>query len=213
MLGPSSSPTRMMEVLHWVWKMSVIFQGHCRITDILNCLEPGILRANMNIKTFFLNIGIHIKKTRWSYIGVSRYWNSHYKEKASSNSLYFLLWKFLCMKTQSLYWNWPLQVELHQIHKMESFWLKDLSIVVQNQKFPGKKDINETSETLLFVSPSVKASLQRKLRWLQSWKFWQYRKTSSIIRTKSQNLNVSYLVLQLSLPNPLKPGVQLRMKM
>ena len=40
-----------------------------------------------------------------------------------------------------------------------------------------------------------------------------YRKTSSISRTKSQNLNVCHLVLQLSLPNPLKPNVKLRMKM
>ena len=39
------------------------------------------------------------------------------------------------------------------------------------------------------------------------------RKTSSISRTKYQNLNVSHIVLQLSLPNPLKPNVQLRMKM
>ena len=35
-----------------------------------------------------------------------------------------------------------------------------------------------------------------------------YRKTSSISRTKSQNLNVSNLVLQLSLLNPLKPGAR-----
>ena len=40
-----------------------------------------------------------------------------------------------------------------------------------------------------------------------------YRKTPSISHTKAQNLNVSHLVLQLSLPNPLKPGVKLRMKM
>ena len=40
-----------------------------------------------------------------------------------------------------------------------------------------------------------------------------YRKTSSISRTKSQNLNVSCLLLQWSLPNSLKPGVKLRMKM
>ena len=31
--------------------------------------------------------------------------------------------------------------------------------------------------------------------------------------TKSQNLNVSHLILQLSLPNPLRPGVKSRMKM
>ena len=39
-----------------------------------------------------------------------------------------------------------------------------------------------------------------------------YRKVSNIRRTKSQNLNASRLILQLSLPNPLKPGVKLRMK-
>ena len=40
-----------------------------------------------------------------------------------------------------------------------------------------------------------------------------YRKTSSISRTKSQNFNASRLVLQLSLPNPLKPNVKSSMKM
>ena len=34
-----------------------------------------------------------------------------------------------------------------------------------------------------------------------------------IIRTKSHNLNASRLVLQLPLPNPLKPCVESRMKM
>ena len=40
-----------------------------------------------------------------------------------------------------------------------------------------------------------------------------YRKISNIRRTKWPNLNVSCLVLQLSLPNPMKPGVKSRMKM
>ena len=40
-----------------------------------------------------------------------------------------------------------------------------------------------------------------------------YRKTSSISCTKSQSLNVSCILLQLPSLNPLKPGVQLRMKM
>ena len=35
-----------------------------------------------------------------------------------------------------------------------------------------------------------------------------YRQISNIRRTKSQTLNVSQLVLQLSLPNPLKSGYQ-----
>ena len=40
-----------------------------------------------------------------------------------------------------------------------------------------------------------------------------YRQTSNISRTKCPNLDVSCLPLLLSLPNPLKPGVQSRMKM
>ena len=40
-----------------------------------------------------------------------------------------------------------------------------------------------------------------------------YRKISNIRRTKSPNLNVSSLVLQLSLHNPMQPGVKSRMKM
>ena len=63
---------------------------------------------------------------------------------------------------------------------------------------------------------------------LHCWKTWHYthvissrsvikhkncRKISNIRRTKSPNLNVSRLVLQLSLPNPMKPDVRSRMKM
>ena len=40
-----------------------------------------------------------------------------------------------------------------------------------------------------------------------------YRQFSNIRRTQSQNITVSRLVLQLSLPNPMKSGVKLRMKM
>ena len=43
--------------------------------------------------------------------------------------------------------------------------------------------------------------------------FVMYRKTSSISRTKFQNLNVSCILLQLSSRHPLKPGVKSRMKM
>ena len=42
---------------------------------------------------------------------------------------------------------------------------------------------------------------------------WNYRKVSNIRRTKYQNLNDSRLVLQLSVPNPLKPSVKSIMKM
>ena len=41
----------------------------------------------------------------------------------------------------------------------------------------------------------------------------EYRKLFDIRRSKSQNLHESRLVLQLSLPNPLKPGAKSRLKM
>ena len=41
----------------------------------------------------------------------------------------------------------------------------------------------------------------------------KYRQTSGIDRTKSKNLNVSHLVFQLPLSNPLNPGVKSRIKM
>ena len=41
---------------------------------------------------------------------------------------------------------------------------------------------------------------------------WIYRKISNIRRNKSQNLKDPRLVLQLSFPNSLKPGVKSRMK-
>ena len=40
-----------------------------------------------------------------------------------------------------------------------------------------------------------------------------HRKISNIRHNKFQNLNDYRLVLQLSLPNPLEPGVESRMKM
>ena len=57
--------------------------------------------------------------------------------------------------------------------------------------------------------------------WYTQWLFhsWNeygwiyYRKISNIRCTKFPNFNVSCLVLQLSLPNPMKPGVKSRMKM
>ena len=45
------------------------------------------------------------------------------------------------------------------------------------------------------------------------WFTFQYSQTSNTRCIKSQNSNVSRIVLQLSLPNPLKPGVKSWMKM
>ena len=42
---------------------------------------------------------------------------------------------------------------------------------------------------------------------------YAYRQISNVRRTNFQNLNVSRLVLNFSLPNPLEPGVKSKMKM
>ena len=55
--------------------------------------------------------------------------------------------------------------------------------------------------------------LERDLEHVITSSIPDYRKIASIIRSESQNLNVSCLVFQLALPNPLKPGVESRMKM
>ena len=67
--------------------------------------------------------------------------------------------------------------------------------------------------------------LTKQVTYLTNWAFWwigcniqvmfkqNYRKTSSISRIKSQNFNVSCILLQLFSLNPLKPCVKLRMKM
>ena len=73
---------------------------------------------------------------------------------------------------------------------------------------------------LLLVSIATPCKLLYRVIYLNfSWHpsecpFWEdsdnsYHKTSCISRTKSQNLNAPRLILQLSLPNPLKHGVRL----
>ena len=61
--------------------------------------------------------------------------------------------------------------------------------------------------------PDIKHFVHYQIYLFYNMPQWTYRKISNISRTKSQNLNVSRLVLQLSLPNPMKPGVKSRMKM
>ena len=72
--------------------------------------------------------------------------------------------------------------------------------------------------TIQFINAEYAIPLVTRPQWVNSlapgkfaWNF-KYRQLSNIRRTKSQNLNVSCLVLQLSVPNPLKPSVKKRMK-
>ena len=60
------------------------------------------------------------------------------------------------------------------------------------------------SDYILLIYVEVITSLHASLT---------YRKISNISGTKSPNINVYRLVLQLSLPKPMIPGVKSRMKM
>ena len=64
-----------------------------------------------------------------------------------------------------------------------------------------------------FTSLLVHKDISQPQWGLMVHKWIAYCQFSSIRRTQSPSINVSRLVLQLSLPNPLKPRVKLRMKM
>ena len=61
---------------------------------------------------------------------------------------------------------------------------------------------SKTLITIMRVGLVESVDCDQRVRW-HDW----YHKTSSISSTKSKNLYVSSFVFQLSLPNPLKPGV------
>ena len=88
-------------------------------------------------------------------------------------------------------------------------------IKLATQNFFGENDCEWVSNAKFYYVPkqSVGQWCGIDLSLSSMKKNFNYRKTSSISRTKSQNLNVSNLVLQLSLLNPLKPGVKSRIKM
>ena len=62
---------------------------------------------------------------------------------------------------------------------------------------------------MAWLQPGAKPLSETMMAWFTE----TYRQFSNIRRTQSQNIYVSRVVLQLSLPNPLKPDVKLRMKM
>ena len=90
-------------------------------------------------------------------------------------------------------------------------------LVIQSSKFilfvcvfirhPKGKPVRSCSSTSIhpnWQGAEVSGTLPHPVQCLEE----TYRKISNIRRTKSPNLNVSRLVLQLSLPNPMKPVVK-----
>ena len=65
---------------------------------------------------------------------------------------------------------------------------------------------------LIMIAYNVREALAGPYKWRKSI-IDIYRQVSNIRRTKSQHLIDSRTVLRLSLPNPLKPDVESRMRM
>ena len=93
-------------------------------------------------------------------------------------------------------------------------------------EFPTQRPVTRSFDVFLDLRLNKRLNKQSWCWWFEtlSRPFWrhrndnttkatQYRKTSSISRTKFPNLNVPCILLQLSSLNPSKPGVKLRMKM
>ena len=74
---------------------------------------------------------------------------------------------------------------------------------------------SKSNRNIMFTFDRCHSSLAEvvPVKYECDWEYREYRKISNTRRTKSPNLIVSRLVLQLSLPNPMKPGVKSRMKM
>ena len=95
-------------------------------------------------------------------------------------------------------------------------WIKILTFIIHENAFEG---VVCEMASILFQPQWVNVhyaplNIHTILIWFTSvLGISYYRQFSNIRRNQSQNINVSSLALLLSLPNPLKPCVKLRMKM
>ena len=109
-----------------------------------------------------------------------------------------------------------ISIEIH------TFSLKEMSLNCRLQNGLFRNGVNVLMAQVLRAAAVLLRStivhdlcvifLVIKLYVCKTWMDPMYRQIPNTIRTKSQTLNVSCLVLQLSLPNPLKPGIKLKMK-
>ena len=91
----------------------------------------------------------------------------------------------------------------------------DVSAVLLQSATPKEAPVQlKSASAPKAASGKSKEPVLKEIDATVSWKLIvAYRKTSSIIHTKSPNLNVSCILMQMSSLNPLKPCVKLRMKM
>ena len=125
-----------------------------------------------------------------------RYRDSHYKHKTIVRRSYFYNGNSFTCKAAS--WHWD---SSKLICSLSCF--SDWCSLNSHSMWECQNNYLSTSIWKPLLSGTMSASLRD---------FEDYRQTSNIRCIKSPKLNVCRLVLQLSLPNPLKPGIGSRMK-
>ena len=124
--------------------------------------------------------------------------------------LYFAVVMMQKYKSQSvdMCWNgFALNIiHIHYMHVQNSKYRKNIIQKRTNHRFTNVFCETSIGET---YQPVRRKTLIKKCEAVAP----NCRQTCNITCTKSKKLNLSHLVLQLVLPNPLKPGVKSKMKM
>ena len=117
--------------------------------------------------------------------------------------------------------NFPLKAFMQNHYHQRNSQIKHICIYLVNvhivRPSAGRANIYTPLKVLSFVEITLSVlvdSCDLLIQIIQDWfTALEYRKISNISRTKSQNLTDSRHILQLFLPNPLKPVIKSRMKM
>ena len=138
--------------------------------------------------------GLH--RTRWNVMESLQYCHVIWASWRLISLVTHRWFKTVCSKWQ---YCWAFVRGIHR-------WLVD-SLNKESVTFPGHQSYHSNRTVLrkglnTMISPSRSQTV-----------LGDYRQVSNISRTKSQYLKHSRTVLRLSLPNPLKPDVNSRMKM
>ena len=118
----------------------------------------------------------------------------------------------------------PMVTQIHDViwcHQASMSWSIFYDIMFDGHRELCPQSLVPISQSSLYIPHHVNYFLCSrapmffliKESTFMEWENTKYRKIFNIRRTKYQTLNDSHLILQLAFPNPLKPGVKLRMKM
>ena len=124
-------------------------------------------------------------------------------------------------------WSWQLELWVEDSNAQWSYVFLAQTLRLVLMMIMGGCAVKLWCSALVLIDPNIASNTKTYMKtlleiylfsmyihvYIASSFFANYRKTFSISRTKSQNLTLSRVVLQFSLPNPLKPGVKSSTKM